>query len=905
MKTIEQFIEENTRRQNVEDNNALYCSLELKKSRQEVSGLLNELVASGKLVRIKGKPILYAHADVLRALYSGIIPTEFASLAEYHDWRRNIDSRDAFSRLIGVDGSLSLVAENVKSAISYPPKGLTTIFTGETGTGKSFLASLAFEYGQEIGRFKKDARFIQVNCSEFANNPELLTANLFGYKKGAFTGADADNPGLLQAANGGVLFLDEVHSLQPECQEKMFLYLDSGHYRMLGDNQTLLESNAMILFATTEVPEKVLLKTLLRRIPVRIKLPSLRDHEVRDKYALLLAALEHESEVIGREIQVTASAWNALISYDYPANVGDLNNIIQITCMNALFRNPDAGPVQIHTLMLPGSVLTSSAASRLPSRAGELLDFNEIRSRLESSDHRVALLRQVIQSASSTDDVEERLEYGRTLLRQFTHAQWGKLFNRSLADQHVLEEMLSIVSRVFMKYGYSSELSVKEELCWLLYYGLVSPAEVESKVLVSYEADHRFCQFIEQTLKKESSIAEEIITEITTALDLSKNSMIQSLFALSFSQLSLVDNNQNRAALIICHGQSTASSMANAVNTLLGENVFDGIDMPLDMSTHKIVDAVNTYLLRKHVYRDLVLLVDMGSLEQLYESIRFNSTASVALANHVNTEMALIVGSRLQAGEGLKEIFEDYKQFSRNAVKILDRSQKQMAIVCSCSTGLDTAEKLQQILQDSLPANCQIAVLAYDYLALLQEGLESSFFDRYQVLAIAGTLDPKLDVPFLPLEQLINQEAFPVLKDVLGGVLTAEQLESTSRTIIKNFSLNNVISNLTILNPVKLLDQIEEAVNRLGAEYHTLFRSNVCLGLYVHLACLTERLVTRQDINDYEQDPAEASQEAQIFYCKLKKAFSTLEAFYRIEIPFEESEYIRMYLSSLIEGWQP
>ncbi|MCB7254118.1 sigma-54 factor interaction domain-containing protein, partial [Longicatena sp. 210702-DFI.1.199] len=76
----------------------------------------------------------------------------------------------------------------------------------------------------------EDRKFLIVNCSEYANNPELLTANLFGHKKGAFTGADRDNPGLIKLAEDGVLFLDEVHCLKAECQEKLFLFMDKGIY---------------------------------------------------------------------------------------------------------------------------------------------------------------------------------------------------------------------------------------------------------------------------------------------------------------------------------------------------------------------------------------------------------------------------------------------------------------------------------------------------------------------------------------------------------------------------------------------------------------------------------------------------------------------------------------------------
>ncbi|MCB6567174.1 sigma-54 factor interaction domain-containing protein, partial [Desulfovibrio desulfuricans] len=83
------------------------------------------------------------------------------------------------------------------ATVSYPPNGLTILLYGPTGTGKSFMAKLTYEYCLNKGLIDKNAKFVQVNCSEYANNPELLTANLFGYKKGAFTGADKDNYGLL------------------------------------------------------------------------------------------------------------------------------------------------------------------------------------------------------------------------------------------------------------------------------------------------------------------------------------------------------------------------------------------------------------------------------------------------------------------------------------------------------------------------------------------------------------------------------------------------------------------------------------------------------------------------------------------------------------------------------------
>lgn len=74
-----------------------------------------------------------------------------------------------------------------------------------------------------------------VNCAQYANNPELLTSQLFGHLKGAFTGADSDKIGAFQSAEGGVLFLDEVHRLSPEGQEKLFTFLDQGIIYRMGE----------------------------------------------------------------------------------------------------------------------------------------------------------------------------------------------------------------------------------------------------------------------------------------------------------------------------------------------------------------------------------------------------------------------------------------------------------------------------------------------------------------------------------------------------------------------------------------------------------------------------------------------------------------------------------------------
>ena len=99
----------------------------------------------------------------------------------------------------------------MKTALYYPDNGLPVLFTGASGTGKSYIVKLIYQYCLSNDLITEEAPFVTLNCAQYANNPELLTSNLFGHVKGAYTGAESDKKGAFEAANQGILFLDEVH----------------------------------------------------------------------------------------------------------------------------------------------------------------------------------------------------------------------------------------------------------------------------------------------------------------------------------------------------------------------------------------------------------------------------------------------------------------------------------------------------------------------------------------------------------------------------------------------------------------------------------------------------------------------------------------------------------------------
>ncbi|BAK21106.1 transcriptional antiterminator bglG, sigma-54 factor, interaction region [Melissococcus plutonius ATCC 35311] len=137
------------------------------------------------------------------------------------------------------------------------------------------MVQLFYQYCIANNVLKKNAPFLTLNCAQYANNPELLTSNLFGYAKGAFTGAEEDYDGLFKSADGGLLFLDEVHRLNAEGQEKLFTYMDQGVIQRIGETAKSQSVNVRLAFATTEDLQSTFLTTFIRRIPIQVKLPTL------------------------------------------------------------------------------------------------------------------------------------------------------------------------------------------------------------------------------------------------------------------------------------------------------------------------------------------------------------------------------------------------------------------------------------------------------------------------------------------------------------------------------------------------------------------------------------------------------------------------------------------------------
>ncbi len=202
----------------------------------------------------------------------------------------------------------------------------TVLIMGESGTGKELIASTIHYQSAR----KKEA-IIRVNCAALPD--DLIESELFGYEKGAFTGADARKPGRFDMANGGTLFLDEIGDLPPLTQTKILRFLEEKTFERLGSTATVT-ADVRIIAATNKNLEKEVKKETFREdlyyrlnvIPV--VLPPLRNR-VED-IALLTEAFTHRfNDKFGTKVSFGQSAIKELLKYNYPGNVRELLNVVE------------------------------------------------------------------------------------------------------------------------------------------------------------------------------------------------------------------------------------------------------------------------------------------------------------------------------------------------------------------------------------------------------------------------------------------------------------------------------------------------------------------------------------------------------------------------------------------------
>ena len=897
---ILKVIKENCTQGKYERNNALKLSEQLHISRNEIAMLLKDMYTKDILIKVEHKPMIYLDKETLQDAGYTVEKKVYPSLENVFE--KENEKKD-FEKLIGYDGSLNELVKQCKATISYPPKGLPMMLYGETGTGKSYIAKLTYEYAKNHQLLKPKGKFISVNCSEYANNPELLTANLFGYVKGAFTGADKDHPGLIALADGGVLFLDEVHNLKAECQEKLFLFMDQAIYHHMGDNEKWYESDVRIIFATTEDPEKVLLKTLQRRIPMTFTVPTLEERGMEERVQLLFELFKTEEQRLNKRIKLSSKVYNILLTCNFSGNIGGLKSCVQSCCVKSLFETNEHGDILVRLNNLPKQLLSDYGNKNhiITSTADiEYIEVDDLQRFIHKEKPIICLNEELRTSFLKYEAKQLCIDDCINRLQMHIKDYFDHVFFKNYAAkekdfyQHGVSNILNLIAN---RYGLKVS---NNDLLSISFYLNDYQKEFHSFhnwVIQNKESCARFLAFMKEEYYHEYNIALEAANYLQSYMDIEIPNIVVIVLTMFIKSVIRATEKRHCIAVILAHGFSTASSIADATNKLLGSYVFDAIDMPLNVDTATILEKLNIFLSRVGKYDELYLLVDMGSLEEIYKGIRVEN-ANIGIMNNISTKAALEIGNGIIQKKSMEEIFQNVVAYGNTTYHIEKHKNKAKTILCSCVSGIGTAEKLRKIIQDSLPVNLDIVVKTYNYNELIEKGCKDTFFDDYHVLCVIGTLNPNIaGLNFIPIEDLIISDNLRELDQYMKDSMNQEEMEIFRKNIVKNFSLSNIMSNLTILNPNKLLEHVADAIDRLQKAMNLKFSNNTCFGLYVHISCLIERLVMKKGIEAY-QDIQEFENKEQKFISLVKQTFKEVEDFYGVDITIAEIGYIHDYIKN-------
>lgn len=730
------------------------------------------------------------------------------------------EKENDFEMLIGYKGSLKEKINLAKSAIVYPPNGLHTMIYGETGVGKSELANCMYKYAVRTGIKEKESPFIVFNCADYAENPNMLMSQLFGSIKGAYTGASENREGLVEKADGGVLFLDEIHRLPASGQEILFSLIDRGEFRRLGETNNTRKANVLIIAATTEDPDSNLLDTFRRRIPMVITLPNLDSRPKLERYDIIIKFFEREAIRINKNIIITKEVLYGFMNYKCKSNIGQLKSDIQVSCARAFSKNPDFSD----KLIIEVDSLRTYIKESIKDNEDNLefsfdrvnledtyIDINEINSnKMCLSEENID---EIYKYAEKELKVLESRQYSQEEIKNIFFERLDRKFNQIKKNNikenrkkiHIMSENLSpetinIMNKVITV--------IKNQYRFVnngLYMVLATHIEEaikrvrNEKNIINPSLDN-----IKENMSEEYDLARYVVTIIENIAKISLPEDEIGYIAYYIYKFCMNEETMDKKVkvVIVTHGK-VGIEMSKVVNQILGTMSTYGIEFPMDMPPQKGIEKVMQDIKALDFKNDILMLIDMGSLVILGEKIEEELGLRCRVINRVDTILAMEAGkSAVIEGKNLDKIVEDLKKnkyysiVSNKNYKSKDINKKDLVLTL-CLSGRGTALSLknrieQKLLKENIES-IEVKALGVIDDQKIEEKIKE-LEKEYRIIAICGTLETEInDIPFIPYTDILKG----------NGIDKVIQYSKYEKEEEKENKLENLIYEELILDDVE------------------------------------------------------------------------------------------------------
>lgn len=778
-----------------------FLSQKLNMQRTNLSSILNQLVNEGKLIKQKGRPVMY----------------QYINLSE--------EAEQVFKRLIGYDQSLKDAVAGAKATILYPKGKPSILIIAQRGCGAHYFAETVFEFAVKSGVVKNREALLVFDCKAYQENPDYRQKLLFGTE---------DEVGILNQSEDGMLFINHIDMLPAYERRRLLSTKERG-----------------ILICRTDLSvDQEIYHSLQERTDFEIKLPNLNERSMEERFQLIQSFLCDEIKNIGKNLEMDSNILSALLLYESDDNVTGLKKDIHTGCVNCYARKGSSKNKFIEILLSDfptyvrkGLIYSKTHKEELEELVSEqyvyaFTDSTMLKKQAQKSEEK----RDIYQSIDDRKkkykkqeiEEEEIDAYVSIALKEdfqkYYNELSGKISNRNMLENIIANKMIEHVDLFLKKAEETFQIKYDEKImCALCLHMNSALIRNESKQRVSNE------EIVQMTVSypQEYQLAQEFILETEEVFHTRLN-VDEIVFVMMFLLEERVTKKQQVVTLIAMHGDHSAQEVVKTVNILSNENNTYAFNLPLDQNMKEAYEDFKKEIIRIDQGKGIILIYDMGSLRTMAESIAAETNIDIRFVESPITLIGVACSNKASEEKGIEEIYgylqENFKTaaYSRN----YDGSNK---IVVITSKSEIEAEKIQRFINENMSWNN----VKIRRIVAANEGQLYSMIDSIaeegEIVGIVGDYDPLLhQYQFIDVNQLMKSEK----SNLDDYIQTQNELGKTGITETYEY----LEENFKELDMAKVKVYLDDFMNKVQDLLKVRLDENKKIGLIIHIVCLLDRI---------------------------------------------------------------
>ncbi|MDO4378124.1 MAG: sigma 54-interacting transcriptional regulator [Erysipelotrichia bacterium] len=877
-------------------NDASAIAGQLYISRSLASNYLNEMYQKSKLLKINTRPVLFLDKKTIEKVFKiHLSECEFDCIEDLMELIDNKKvSKGSFIKACGYDGSLNYIINRMQSAVKYPPYGLPILLLGNIGVGKSFLAELLARYciDEELADSSKVMKlyFNEVDSIQTVNR------KLFGKYNSESKKIEG---GLLSKCDNGFLILEDIQKCNDDTLKKLVDYFKKGYYKVEGCAQKLSAHCRIVLTSSYENSNQ---QWLEKEIPIVCSIPSLHERPYIERENIVVNQFIDEEKRIGKMILISNQVFYNLVHYEYQANIKELQAVIKSACSDAYDADNDKIIVNSHSL--PNSFFFLENHRPFILDESNLIEIDQYNS--EEYKEPTLVYMDILLSlfkSYQNNEIDESVFMEESFDRMndyYNYIAFEKQFE-NIRIKSFENSLNHIVDYLFDQNQTVLPSSCVHVIAKAIYNYIYNRAVIDNWENENNDTLVSLKKYLQIRYFKSFKYAESFVDEIKMVFDIELDvpDLIFIFFNIHFYNRDF--DELNYCCLIIAHGYSTASSIADSVNKMVGMHIYDSIDMPLNTGFDEILQRAEKYFNSIKNCYNFIILIDMGSLEQIDKLNVNKESINLGIIDNVNTKLALDIAMKVKSSISIDEIVTDNCcKNNLSSYKLYMRAKKENIILFTTEVGETASERIVRLFKNSIPKSCAINIMTYSYAKLKQNGNNDEIFKQKNVILIIGlTKSDNLDVPFMSLEDIVAFSDFDLITSTFSPYIDIEDMKIFNKNLVKNFSLSSIMDNVTILNASVLLEVIEKSLTKLEKNYNAVIPNKIKVGIYIHVSSLVERIVMKQTESSLPS-VQENSQQFKKFSKIFSDSFNEVSEYYNIRFPNNEIFYLYNYLLKYI-----